>query len=261
MVDYVISVPSYKRSETIKKKTLKLLDEYGINKDKITVFVSNSEEYDSYNKSLEGKYNIVNSNVPTIGATRNFIEKYYPENTYLMTFDDDLNEIQVKVGEQKLGKVDDLEKLIQLGFSECDRVGAKTFGLYGAANAYFMKDRTYTKLCYILAWFSGIIIQHDPFLERITNHGEDYEYSIRQYIKNGVLCRLDNYTVDTNFRKEPGGLQTVRNKEYNDKSIKQIADMFPEYCTMYIRPATGHAELRLKDKSSKIGSTLDSFFG
>lgn len=260
MVDYVVSVPTFKRPETIKKKTLRVLDEYGIDKSKITVFVSGPEEYEAYSKSLEGKYNIIDSGVKTIGGTRNFIEKYYPEGTYLMTFDDDLNEVQVKISEQKLGRVDDLEKLIQLGFSECDRLGAKTFGLYGAANAYFMKDRTYTKICYILASLSGIIVQHDPFLERVTNHGEDYEYSIRQYIKNGILCRLDNYTLDTAYMKEPGGLQTVRTKESNYKQIKWIADTFPDYCTMYIRESTGNPELRLRDKAPKVTSSLETFF-
>ena len=31
-MDYKIAIPSYKRSETIKKKTLRLLDDYGIDK-------------------------------------------------------------------------------------------------------------------------------------------------------------------------------------------------------------------------------------
>lgn len=264
-MNYEIAIPSYKRPETIKKKTLKVLDSYNIDPDKITIFVANEEELKDYQKSLEHTpYWKFVVGVPTIGAQRNFIEKYYPEGTKLVMFDDDLDEIQVKISEQKLGRLPDLERdFIIRGFEECEKVGAKTFGMYAAANAYFMKDRVYTKLCYIIASMFGVIVEHDPFLERITNHGEDYEYSIRQYIKNGAVVRFDNITAKSNYYKEAGGLQTVRTKEYVHDSIKLIADMFPEYCSMYIRASTGNAELRLRDtrkEESKPAASLEDFF-
>ena len=178
-----------------------------------------------------------------------------------MMFDDDVEEVQKKISEQKLGRVDDLQKEIILrGFEECEKVGAKTFGIYAAANAYFMKERVYTKLCYIIASMFGVIVEHHDDLARVTNHGEDYEYSIRQYIRNGAVVRFDDYTVKSNYYKEDGGLQTIRTKEYVHESISKIAEMFPDYCTMYIRETTGMAELRLKDNSKQIGATLDSFF-
>ena len=123
-----------------------------------------------------------------------------------------------------------------------------------------MKERVYTKLCYVIASMFGVIVEHDTFLERVTNHGEDYEYSIRQYVKNGAVVRFDYLTVKSNYYKEDGGLQTIRTKEYVYESIKKIADMFPDLCTMYIRESTGNAELRLKDMRKDIGNTLDSFF-
>jgi hypothetical protein len=262
MIDYEIAIPSYKRPETIKKKTLKVLESYNIDPHRVTIFVANAEELESYTKSLLGTpYQKIVVGVPTIGAQRNFIEKYYLEGTRLMMFDDDIEEVQVKVSEQKLGRVVDLEKeIIQQGFDECKKAGAKTFGIYAASNAYFMKDRIYTKLCYIIASMFGVIVEHDDFLARVTNHGEDYEYSIRQYIKNGCVVRLDNYTVKSNYYKEDGGLQTIRTKQYVYDSIKKITEMFPDHCTMYIRETTGHAELKLKDKIGPVGSTLDNFF-
>jgi hypothetical protein len=262
MIDYQIAIPSYKRPETIKRKTLKVLESYNINPNRITIFVANGEELTAYTNSLSGTpYQNIVVGVPTIGAQRNFIEKYYPEGTHLMMFDDDVEEVQVKVSEQKLGRVVDLEKeIIERGFAECENNGTKTFGIYAASNAYFMKDRVYTKLCYIIASMFGVIVEHDDFLSRVTNHGEDYEYSIRQYIKHGAVCRLDNYTVKSNYYKEDGGLQTIRTKEYVLESIKKIVELFPDYCTMYIRETTGHAELRLKDKIGPVTTTLDNFF-
>ena len=267
MIDYKVAIPSYKRSKTVQDKTLKVLERYNVPPEKVTIFVADEDEYAVYTEALKThKYgsNIV-VGVPTIGAQRNFIEKFYPEGTYLMMFDDDIEEVQRKCGEQDLEPIDDLYKeIIEQGFTQCEELGAKTFGIYAAANAYFMKDRIYDKLCYIIASMFGVICDHDPELDRVTNHGEDYEYSLRQYRKHGVLCRLDNYTVKSNYYKEEGGLQTVRTKEYVYESIKKIEELFPDLCTMYIRSSTGHAELKLRDKSGgkyqKVESTLESFF-
>lgn len=262
-MDYCIAIPSYKRPETIKKKTLRVLESYNIDPSRITIFVADQNELASYQKSLEDTpYKNIVVGVHTIGAQRNFIEKYYPEGTKLIMFDDDVEEVQKKISEQKLGRLEDIEKnFIIRGFEECEKVGAKTFGIYAASNAYFMKDRVYTKLCYIIASMFGVIVEHSEDLERVTNHGEDYEYSIRQYIRNGAVVRFDNYTVKSNYYKEDGGLQTIRTKEYVYESIKKIADLFPDFCTMYIRESTGNAELRLKDMRKEIGNTLEGFFG
>lgn len=265
MFEYSIAIPSYKRPETIKKKTLRVLESYNIDPSRITVFVADVEEFKLYKESLStdeyAKHCPIVVGVHTIGAQRNFIEKYYPEGTKLVMFDDDVEEVQKKISEQKLGRLEDLENdFIIKGFEECEKVGAKTFGIYAASNAYFMKERVYTKLCYIIASMFGVIVEHDPFLERVTNHGEDYEYSIRQYVKNGAVVRFDYLTVKSNYYKEDGGLQTIRTKEYVYESIKKIAELFPDLCTMYIRESTGNAELRLKDMRKEVGNTLENFF-
>jgi len=267
-MEYSIAIPSYKRSKTIQDKTLKVFEQHKIDPAKVTVFVADDQEFEIYSDALKDHdygSNIV-IGVPTIGAQRNFIERYYPEGTRLMMFDDDVQEVQRAKDKKTLVPIDSLEdEIIFQGFSEAEKVGAKTFGIYAASNAYFMKDRIYTKLCYIIASMFGVIVDHDDNLARVTNHGEDYEYSLRQYMKHGVLCRLDNYTVKSNYYKEEGGLQEIRTKEYVRTSIEKIAELFPDLCTMYIRETTGHAELRLKDRSQgkyqKVENSLESFFG
>jgi hypothetical protein len=66
-----------------------------------------------------------------------------------------------------------------------------------------------------------------------------------------VVVRLDDITVKSNYYKEEGGLQEIRTEQYIHDSIKKIASMFPQYCKMYIRKTTGHAELRLGDQSPR----------
>ena len=53
IMDYILAIPSYKRHETLKKKTLRVLKEYNIPKQKIYVFVANQSEYDLYNETLD----------------------------------------------------------------------------------------------------------------------------------------------------------------------------------------------------------------
>ena len=245
-MDYKIAIPSYKRPETIKNKTLKLLSNYSIDNNLITIFVADKEEEKIYKDSLGENYKIV-VGVPTIGKQRNFIEKYYSEGTKLMMFDDDLDGI-FKKNKNKLKEVENLNnEFINKGFELCEKHKINIFGLYAAANPFFMKNRIYTKICYIPGGVFGIVVNHDPFLERVTNHREDYEYSIRQYIKNKALIRFDYLTIKSKFFREAGGLQEIRTNKYIFNSIYQIYSMFPQYCKMYIRKSTGNAELRLKD--------------
>ena len=269
--DYQICIPSYKRHDTVMKKTLAVLESYNVDPARIKVFVNAEEEgeYENYTRTLattEYTKNIeVVKGVPTIGKQRNFIEKWYPEGTYVMSFDDDIEEIQVKDGEQNLLRVEDFENdVVKRGFQACEDNNAKTFGIYAASNAYFMKHRTYTKLCYIIASMYGFIADPDPSLDRVTNHGEDYEYSMRQYRKHGVVVRLDDITVKSNYYKEEGGLQTFRTAENIKESIEWIANEFDDLCSMYIRKSTGHAELKLRDKSNgkyqKVENSLEDLF-
>ena len=125
--DYRVAIPSYKRCEVIKDKTLSILDRYGIAPEKVTVFVADDEELGMYRDSLKGhKYgeNIVKG-VPTIGEQRNWIERHYSEGTRLVMLDDDISGVQMKHG-CKLVEVGDLEtEIIFRGFSCSYTISAK----------------------------------------------------------------------------------------------------------------------------------------
>ena len=112
-MDYKIAIPSYKRHNIIKEKSLKLLKKNKINFEKINVFVANKEEKKLYSESLK---NLIPENqiivgVHKIGLQRNFIENYYKENTKLIMIDDDIDGVYIKDGEKKLKKIPNLEKI------------------------------------------------------------------------------------------------------------------------------------------------------
>ena len=80
MNDYVIAIPSYKRNETLKKKTMRVLSEYKINPNKIYIFVADNDQKKLYEDTLEPKtYNKIVVGKPGIQHIRNFMPKYFPE--------------------------------------------------------------------------------------------------------------------------------------------------------------------------------------
>jgi len=250
MIDYKVVIPSYQRENMIQEKTLLLLEKYSISPEKVYVFTANEQEQENYVKALKNnKYNQnIIQGVPTLRDQRNFVEQeYFKEGDYIVYMDDDIDSIKKKVGENKLAEIDNFEdELIFKGYEHMLEHNAFIWGLYAASNPFFMKDRINTNLCYIIGALFAVRIQKDDFLKRITNHGEDYEYSIRQYIKNKSVVRFDTYTPITKYFST-GGLQEVRNDKYIYDSIRLIEKTFPNYCSLYFRK-TGRAELKLKEK-------------
>ena len=160
-MDYKIAIPSYKRSNIIKDKTLKLLNDYGIDKNRITIFVANKDAEKLYKKALYNKYKIV-VGVPTLNAQRSFITKYYPKGTRLMQFDDDLTDCLIKLDDKNLVPIKDLEKeFIEKGFKICEKLKSNFFGYYAVPNPFFMKKRIQTKLCYVCGGAFGEILTRD----------------------------------------------------------------------------------------------------
>ena len=47
-VDYIIAIPSYKRAETLRDKSLTVLKEYNISPTCIDIFVANKDEEEEY---------------------------------------------------------------------------------------------------------------------------------------------------------------------------------------------------------------------
>jgi len=260
MIDYKIAIPSYKRADTLKEKTLKLLDAYKIDPQRVTIFVGNDEEHDTYNRVLKNTHykNIVVGEVG-MGAIRRFVQKYYPEQTPVMNFDDDLSQILKKESDKKMVPVDDLEKEVILrGFQECKNHGASLFGVYAAANAMFMKHRVAVGLYYCIGSCWGMITRHDDDLSVTLDDKEDFERTLQHYVKDHKIIRLDDITVKSKYYTEQGGMQVTRTDDRILKSAEILVKRYPNLCSMYIRETTGHAELRLRDKVEKTTEKLNT---
>lgn len=253
MVDYTISIPSYKRENTLKEKTLKVLEKYDIPPEKVEIFVANEEEYDKYKRALtDSPYRNLNIGVPGIGAVRNHIAQHFEDEAKIVHLDDDLMEILHRVDEKTLRPVPNLVKdVFQRGFDYCEEHGSYIWGIYAASNPYFMKKDKSVGLYYIIGSCWGNINRRDENLILQLDDKEDYERSLQYYDKDGVVVRLDNITVKSNYYTEAGGMQIERTSERIETSAKNLAERYPELCKMYFRKTTGHAELRLRDTRPK----------
>lgn len=244
---YRIAIPSYKRSHIIKDKTLRMLVvKHRINPTVIDIFVANEEERELYEKNVPKNYydNII-VGVPCIGKQRNFIHSYYPEGQYILQVDDDIKGIKIRVNSKQLLEIDDLNMFILEMFSVCKMNGCRLWGIYPVDNPYFMSNKIVFDLKYIAAGFMGVINEQDPDLLVELEDKEDFERSIRYFIKYHKIMRCEYVTMNTEYYKTEGGLQATRTPQRIKESAKHLVKKYPQFCKMNTKKKSGYPEVRL----------------
>jgi len=268
MSQFKIAIPSYKRAEILRDKTLKVLESYDIDPSIVTIFVANDEEKVHYTNVLSSnKYasNIV-VGVEGLGPVRNWISReYYDEGEYIVNMDDDIIEIQKFVSKkEKLSRVENFVKeVIEPGFKACEENNAYLWGVYAAANSFYMDERIVKGLYYIIGSLWGNINRHSEDLVLTLEDKEDFERTLQYYDKDGLVIRNNSITVETEYYAHSGGMFVTRTEERITKSAENLVARYPEYCSMYFRKTTGHAELKLRGKVKPPKAsivTMDDFF-
>ena len=262
--DYVVAIPSYRRPETLKNKTMKVLKHYKIDPKKIHIFVADTEQKAVYEAALEPKdYHKIIIGVPGIKNIRNFMPKYFPEGQHIFYIDDDISKVydtendSCDKSDKKMNRqviLKNLRALIDKGFKLSKKTGLTNWGVYPANNPYFMKARTRNiddyvskKLCYVMGGFTGVI-NHRKSEIRTIDDKEDYERSIKYYLKDGGLLRFNNVTVYTRCYQEPGGMQVERTKKRIHESAVYLTEKYPLLCTLNTSKKSGFSEVRLRDR-------------
>ena len=265
--DYVVAIPSYKRPDTLKNKTMKVLKHYGIEPKRIYIFVADTEQKAIYEAALEPKdYHKIIVGVPGIKNIRNFMPKYFREGQHIFYMDDDIYKVydtENSSGDLKNKKANrqvplkSLKKLIAQGFALSKKTGFTNWGVYPANNPYFMKARTNniddyvsTNLVYIIGFMTGVINNREAEIRTIDDK-EDYERSIKYYLKDGGLLRFNNVTCLTRCYKEPGGMQVERTAKRIHDSAVYLTEQYPLLCTLNTSKKSGYTEIRLRDRRTE----------
>lgn len=250
--DYVIAIPSYKRIDILKDKTLTTLESYNIPQNKIYIFLANKEEYEKYKTEIGGKYNYV-LGVLKLYKQRNFISKYFPVGKRLVQIDDDVSRI-TKLGNKKLIDLSNLDKFIKEAFKETKKLRCKLWGIYPVDNHFFMKNTITTDLRYIVGAFFGIINRHDKDLILDLEDKEDYLRTIQYFKKDGGVVRFNYIGIKTKYFGE-GGMNINPKERFNEgkKNVMILKKRFPNLVNI-VEPkeASPYWDIRLKRIPSEL---------
>jgi len=239
-MDYVIAIRSYRRSEKIKQKTLRILEKDGIPKENIYIFVG-TDEIDDYKKSLGDGYTILDGGDKGTNYCNNKIISYFPHYKYIIQCDDDINfvlELKTmndslerkkengRIEPKGLKQINTLD-LIKKGKDLLDSHKYNLWGTYPVVNDYFMKDGYTTTLSFCIGRMFGFINTRDIIIQ--DDCRDDYERTILYYERDGGVIRFNNITIDADTYVGKGGLAEIRTIEKMEDSCKYLLNKYPNY--------------------------------
>jgi len=259
---YVIAIPSYKRAKICNERTLKTLHNLGIPKEIINVFVI-EEEAEIYDKTLNTEfYGGLIIGVKGIVQQRQFISDYYPDGTYIVSFDDDIESIDLSLTDYNT-----LDEFIRTAFETCENENAFIFGVYPVFNPFFRKARPSITigLSFIIGAFFGYINRDDNDLRVcLTKNKDDVERTIRFYLEDGKVIRFDRIGFKTKiYGTDGGGLGKLKDRlELHKEDAIALNTEFPDLTKIKIRK-NGIYEIVLTqnivpDKPTYLSELLES---
>jgi hypothetical protein len=242
-MEYQVVIPSYKRAKVIKDKTLRVLQLHNIPKNRINIFVTEEEklQYESENPG----YKVI---VGVLGLVqqRNFIQTQFPKNAFLLSMDDDVENLSI-LHEGKLRPLGNLEEVINLGFSECLKHKARLWSIYPVNNAFFMKHTITTDLKFCIGSFFGMI---NPGTEIINPSPdgckEDYLRTIQFWIADRAIIRINYIAHKTNYGGGTGGLQEAGRLKKEQDAVKYLLEEYPDLVRLNPKRKSAFPEILLK---------------
>lgn len=246
---WVIAIPSYKRAETLRDKTLAALKTYKIPKDRIHIFVANKEEEATYKATLDpSTYGHMHVAVPGMAAVRNYITRYFPIGKPIFNLDDDIRGfLEYSPTARRHEKpLSNLTSVIEKGFAAARKTGFRLFGFYPVPNGFFMKSTCSTDLKYVIGSAWGII-NPGPILTVTIDDKEDYLRTVMMYLLDGGVLRFNNVSMQSAYYKETGGMQETRTMKRIETSAKAMVAAFPDLVKINLTKKSGMPEVRLRD--------------
>jgi len=249
-LDYRIAIPSYGRPEAIKAKTLLMLDQMDVDRDRILVVCATHEEKESYDAALRNDWRTEVARLGLANA-REWYHRHLPKGTRIISIDDDIEGLYQKDGVKLAPYQGTIDDLAEDGFSQCEAAGAGLWGVYPVLNGMFMNDQTVVGLRFICGAFFGSYAGDPVFQSRHSPNGEDWDSTLLSFARYRKVVRLEYVTfktrmwqgADGGMSQEQGGLEN-RMKQH-EASLKDIASRYPQLVSTY-RKAGNILNLRLK---------------
>ena len=234
---YQVAIPSYRRLDILKGKTLAMLNEAGIPLTRIHVFVADDEDYLLYQAALPTKIKVIKG-VKGITPQRQFITRYFPVGTPVVSIDDDV-ECVYKLENDKLYSITSgLDNFFKMAFVNCRKHKRFIWGIYPTANPFYMKSRNIvsTDFKFIIGTLYGYINRHDPSLVPSVAEKEDYEVSALYTLKDGGTLRFNDVCIKTRFHNPKGGLGAFHDRlATNEEAAKTLVSKYPDMFRIKVR--------------------------
>ena len=218
-MNWVIAIPSYKRSDLIQTKTLATLSRYEIPHEIITIFVATQEEYLEYRSVLPDTLQIVIGKLG-LAQQRNFILDWYPVGSHVVCMDDDISAFVERTEEGGIRPLTSLRAVIDKGFAEAVKANCCLWGVYPVPNGFFMRSSVTQDLKFIIGSFWGIInpgSSGDRGIHLKFSEKEDYFRTLICFERDGAVVRLNYVSPVTNYYKTIGGMQSNPNRVRDQK--------------------------------------------
>jgi hypothetical protein len=241
IMEYIITIPTYKRYKELNQKTLSTLSRHNIPSNKIYIFVASDEEKSEYEKHISADdYNEMVVGFLGITNQQNFIANYFPKDVYIISMDDDIEKI-MKLGNE----IENFEELIQSNYGLMIENRCDTWGIYPVNNLFFTKNqKEYTyDFKFIIGCLYGFINNKNYVLNSDCEVKQDYERSVLSYMNCGGIMRCNHISVKTKFYAV-GGLGKNRSVD-NANAVEYLITTYPLYFCRKFRK-NGREELRCR---------------
>jgi len=226
---YKIAIPSYRRKDILKTQTLKVLEEYEIPKECITIFLYDEKDYNEYSELLPD-YNFIKSDIEDLAQRLNYITDYYNEGDYVIIMEDDIQMIKMLFG-NVCGKIVDLHNHFIDAYETLTNPQIKGYlwGISPTDNSYFMKPQTSEDFKFCIGVMFGYIVRKLKELNVSISYRQDFERSIIYWIKDKGIVRYNNICVKTKYRNKSGLGNGIGREVKEMEASKQLIEKYPEY--------------------------------
>jgi len=214
-----LAIPTYNRSQSIAKKTLKYLNDQGYPPPLIYLFVASEEEKVAYENAVDFYlYGHIVVGVPGLVHQRNFITQYFDDDEIIIEMDDDIETIHCMTG--------GFNQLVTYGANLLSIRECGLFGIMPNDDKRAMSFQTTTHLAFIIGSFSIRRNHHSIFLTQVQKH--DYERTILYFLRYRKIYRYKAAGVKTRYLKNAGGLQDGHRLETMEECVQNLCNTYPQ---------------------------------
>lgn len=259
--DIIYVIPSYKRPNILRDKTLTMLFRYGVLPHDIYVFIADTlEEKESYSYLRQEGVHIRYGPIGLCNM-RNHIVATFPPETCMVCIDDDISELVYMKEDTTFENKKSAQRYPLLPypahhfgewmkhtFQFMKKHNIHLFGIYPVKNGYFMKslDSVTTDLKFCVGAFWGCIL--DPNIILTLEEKEDVQRTLLNFQKYGKVLRYNHVAPVTTYYKTKGGMQALGTDRHSAarESARQLVATFPDLCKIYEGKKSGVMEVRLR---------------